>query len=34
LGTRFSVVLPLADAVRLVGGGADDGQKPISREVA
>ena len=33
LGTRFSVVLPLADAVRLLGG-ADDGQKPISREVA
>lgn len=33
LGTRFSVVLPLADAVRLLGGG-DDGQKPISREVA
>ncbi|MFN3863899.1 MAG: XrtA/PEP-CTERM system histidine kinase PrsK [Erythrobacter sp.] len=33
LGTRFSVVLPLADAVRLLGT-ADDGQEPISREVA
>ena len=34
LGTRFSVVLPLADAVRLLGSAADGGQKPISREVA
>lgn len=32
LGTRFSVVLPLADAVRLLGGPGDS--DPTSREVA
>jgi signal transduction histidine kinase len=33
LGTRFSVVLPLADAVRLLGGRGDNGGS-ASREVA
>jgi hypothetical protein len=33
LGTRFSVVLPLADAVRLLGERGDNGPA-ASREVA
>ena len=32
LGTRFSVVLPLADAVRLLGASADP--QPSTQEVA
>jgi hypothetical protein len=34
IGTRFSVSLPLADAVRLLGGGTESGQDSTSREVA